>query len=420
MILRLAMRNIWRNGWRTGLTMGGIAVGVALLVWTLAYIVGMNDAMIRGATATENGQIQIASAEWIDSPTTRHAFGYSDELLDAIESTDGVSAASPRVHAFGLVGDEKTSVVSRIVGVVPSHEEATTVVVDGLESGRWLQDDPPDYPAPREVVLGQGIARQLDAQVGTELVLFFEASDGSLGNDLLKVVGIVKTGNSAIDRMYAYVPLADLQYAAALDSEINEVAIRVEDLQRTPQVVDRLNELPQFESADADLQIRPWTEVVPQIAQIVELTERSDLILFAIVYLIVAFGIFNTQRMSALERRREFGVTLAIGVSPAQLFGVVLAETILLTLIGAIIGVALGALASSYFVVYGLDLSAFGEVGDFQYMGISFGESIPFRLTFSVLAKPVIYITPVAVLSGLYPAWQSARTVITDAISGRS
>jgi ABC-type antimicrobial peptide transport system permease subunit len=95
-------------------------------------------------------------------------------------------------------------------------------------------------------------------------------------------------------------------------------------------------------------------------------------------------------------------------------------ETVIITLMGALLGVVLGALASWYFVVNGLNLSAFGDVGDFQYMGVSFGSSIPFRVDFWVLAKPVLYITPVAVLCGILPARNAATVHITNAISGRS
>ncbi len=419
MIARLATRNIWRNRWRTGLTIGGIAVGVALLVWTLAYIKGMSDAMVRGATSSEHGQVQIAQTEWLDTPSPRHAFPIDDATLQAVRSTEGVANAAPRVHVFGLVGDERTSVVAHISGVDPKPESDTTVVVDGLKSGRWLSPTPPEYPDPREVVLGSGIARQLDAEVGSEVVLFFEASDGSLGNDLLEVVGIVHTGNSAIDRMYAYMHIADVQYAAALEGQIHEIAVRVDSVPDAAEVAKRIAAKHQAALGE-EVTIRPWTEVVPAIAKMVEVSNQSDLIMFAIVYLIIAFGIFNTQRMSALERRREFGVTLAIGVAPRQIFGVVVVETLIITLAGAVAGVALGALASWYFVVHGLNLAAFGDVGDFQYMGVSFGSSILFRVDAWVLLKPIIYIVPIALLCGLLPAWNAARVEITNAISGRS
>jgi len=152
----------------------------------------------------------------------------------------------------------------------------------------------------------------------------------------------------------------------------------------------------------------------------IDVSQQSDLILFAMVYLIVAFGLFNAQRMSALERTREFGVILAIGVKPLQLFGTVLLETIFVTLVGALIGAGLGAALSWYHTVYGLDLSLFSDRANFDVMGISFSNRLYFSVTLNAVFKPVIYIVPVAFLCGIWPAWKAARLSAVEAISGRT
>jgi ABC-type lipoprotein release transport system permease subunit len=168
------------------------------------------------------------------------------------------------------------------------------------------------------------------------------------------------------------------------------------------------------------LTVRTWKELMPEMYQILEVTKQSDLFLFLIIYLIMAFGLLNTQRMSALERRREFGVLIAIGVTPRRLFAVVMAETLLTTMLGAILGALLGWLLSLYFVFYGLDLTLFGELDSFQFMGVSLSNRLFFTVDLMTVAKPVIYIVPVAILCGLWPAWQASKTHITNAIAGRS
>lgn len=411
MIFRLALRNLFRNRWRSALTVGGVAVAVALLVWTLAYMDGFIAEMVRGATAVELGQIKVQTTEYVDRPSAQHAFLLEDKLQQ-IEAVEGVAAAAPRVRVFGLVGNEETSGVAQIVGIDRDREPNVSIIKNGLIAGAWLAPPAPDTPV--SAVLGEGLARHIKATPGDELVMFFEAADGSLGNDVLKVAGILKTGNSSVDRTTVYVDLGALQYAAALDGQAHEIVIKNHDILDANQTAQRLRQ--QF----PQLSVRPWNEMAPELAQIIAVTENSDLIMFGLVYLIVAFGLFNAQRMSALERTREFGVILAVGVQPWQLFATVLLETIFVTLAGALLGSAFGAGISYYHEVVGLDLTMFSDTGSFDMMGISFSSTLYFDLTLRSALRPVLFIVPVAILCGLWPAYKAARLNIVEAISGRT
>jgi ABC-type lipoprotein release transport system permease subunit len=201
-----------------------------------------------------------------------------------------------------------------------------------------------------------------------------------------------------------------------MEQKLHEVSIRLTRPESFQEVAATIRE----EIADETLRVRTWKELMPEMFQILEVTKQSDVFLFMIIYLIMAFGLLNTQRMSALERRREFGVLIAIGVTPRRLFLVVMVETLLITLLGAILGAALGWLFSLYFVHYGLDLTLFGEMDGFQFMGVSFSNRLFFSLTPTTIAKPILYIVPFAILCGLWPAWQASKTHITNAIAGRS
>lgn len=418
MIGKLALRNLLRNRWRTVLTMGGVAAGVALLIWMNAYMAGFQDEIIRGATAAESAQIQVASVEWVKKPSARYSFAIDDALLGAVEQIPGVTAVAPRVSVFGLVGNEERSVVAKLTGVDPLREANTTVIASGLTAGRWLAETPPEYPAPREVVLGHRFASQIEANVGDEVVGFFEAADGALGNELFTVVGIVRTGNSALDRQGALIHIADMQVAAAMEGQVHELAVRIDNPNLAPELADQI----EARIARDDLEVRSWDEIMPSIKSMIEVMNNSDIVIYIFMYILVAFGLFNAQRMSALERRREFAVMMAIGVTPRRLFGTVMVETMLIALGGALLGAALGSAISYYFVVHGLNLAAFSASGDlnFEMMGISFSTRLPFVLTLDHVIRPIVALVPFAVLCGLWPAAYSARVEITNALSGRN
>ncbi len=418
MIGKLALRNLTRNRWRTVLTVGGVAIGVGILIWLSGYLAGFHDEMIRGATAVDLSQVQIASKEWVETPSARHTIKTTPQMLDSIEAIPGVLSTSPRVALYGLVGNEDRSVVARLMGVDPAREAQTTVVASGVTEGRWLSETPPEYPAPREVVIGAKFARQIKAKVGDEVVGFFEAADGALGNELMQVVGIVETGNSVIDRQGAFLHIADMQLAAAMEGEVHQIAVKIQNPNDATIVAASIDKA----LGRDELAVRSWDEILPEIKSMVDMMSNSDIIMYIFVYILVAFGLFNAQRMSALERRREFAMMMAIGVTPRQLFGTVLVETVLIALAGAMLGAIAGGMISWYFVIHGLDLAAFSanNGGSFDMMGISFSSRLHFVVTPAAIFKPVVVLVPFAVFCGLWPAAYSARVQITAALSGRS
>lgn len=443
--LRLGLRNLARNRWRSALTLAAVGVAVALMVWTLALYEGWIAQMVRGATAVETGQVQIHTAAYVEQPRAYRSFPVDATLLERIRSVPDVRAASPRVELHGLVGNEERSQVGRILGVDPGLEAATTAVAEAVVEGRWLSSEPPDHPAPREAVLGSGLARQLRVETGDELVVFLEAADGSLGNELLRVAGTVRTGNTRVDRTTLYMHLEDAQVLGALHGEVHEVAIRTDDLTRALETATAVAEAlgarrdpgstdsdapgaaPNAPEADLDalpdpdaLVVRAWQEILPSIQQMLVIFRRSSWVAYLLVYLVAAVGVLNTQRMSAMERRREFGVMMAIGMRPRRMLRTLVAETAVLGLVGALIGAAAGGLLSWYHATRGFDLTLLADDVSFTYMGVAFSERLYFVLTPEMVAEPVLVMLVVALLSGLWPAFKAARIDPAPTIAGRT
>lgn len=431
--VKLGLRNLARNRWRSGLTLAAVAVAVGVMIWTLGFYEGWIQQMVQGATGVESLQAQIHTAGYIEAPRVYRAFPLEDDQLRRIMEVPGVEAVTPRVELNGLLGNEQRSQVARFVGMDPRLEAVATPVTDGLTAGRWLSDDPPDYPTPREIVLGEGLARQLRVGPGAELVVFLEAADGSLGNELLQVVGVVRTGNTQIDRLTAYMHLDDARFLAALDGQVHEIAIRASDPNAAADlaaaVADSLGiregapEDGAVERGEVDgeeLVVRPWQEVLPSMAQMVVLFRQSYWFMYLLIYLVAAVGIVNTQRMSAAERRREFGVMMAIGMRPRRMFRTLVVETLVLGLVGALIGAVGGTLLTWYHATAGFDMTVFTEQATFSYMGVSFSERIYFDLYPNAIIQPVLVMLVVAALSALWPAIKSARIDPAPTIAGRT
>ncbi|MDX1674041.1 MAG: FtsX-like permease family protein [Longimicrobiales bacterium] len=431
--IKLGLRNLFRNRWRSGLTLAAVAVAVGLMVWTLGFYEGWIQQLVRGATAVSTTQAQIHTAGYIEAPRVYRTFTMGEDRLRRIVNLRGVDAVSPRVELAGLIGNEERSQVARFLGVRPELEAAATPVTDGILEGRWLAGSPPEYPAPREIVLGEGLARRLRVDIGAELVVFLEAADGSLGNELLEVVGILRTQNTEIDRMTGYLHLEDAQYLAALGDGVHEVAIRAEDPSRARAIADTVAatlrirpgapEEGAVERGEVDgdaLVVRPWQEIMPSMAQMVVLFRQSYAFMYLIIYLVAAIGILNTQRMSALERKREFGVMMAIGMRPRRMFRTLVVETLVLGTVGALIGAVGGAALTWYHATAGFDMTLFTDQATFSMMGVAFSERIYFELYPGAVVEPVAVMLVVALLSGLWPAVKSARIDPAPTIAGRA
>jgi len=268
------------------------------------------------------------------------------------------------------------------------------------------------------------MADQLSVGPGDELVVFAEAADGSLGNDLLRVVGLVETGNSSVDRGTVFMHLEDARWLAALEGRANTLVVKVGDLSASAEVADAaalaldLERSPEGLSEEA-IVVRTWQELMPSLSQILALSRQSYWTIYLFIYLVAAVGILNTQRMSALERRREFGMMVAIGMRPRRLLRTLLVEATVLGLVGAVLGMALGTAVSWYHATAGLDLGLFTDQAGFSYMGVAFTDRLFARLSATVVIQPVVVMLVVAILSGLWPAWTAARLEPAPTLAGR-
>jgi len=427
---KIGFRNLARNRWRSGLTLGGIALSVAFMVWILGFMEGWLGTMVRGATAVETGQVQVHTAGFADNPRVYRSFPVDQAMLETVGSVEGVVAVSPRVKLTGLVGHEEKSQVGRIFGVDPVLEAVTTPIAEAVVEGRWLSPEPAEYPDPREVVLGAVMAQQLRVGPGDELVVFLEAADGSLGNDLLEVVGTVRTGNTTVDRMTVYMHLEDARYLAALEGEAHELAIATTDLLGARVTAGLIatalgaqtrgvTEGEEGSEEPEALLVRPWQEVLPSIYQMLTISRQSNWMTYLLIYLVAAIGLLNTQRMSALERKREFGVLMAIGMRPRKMFRMILTESLVLGTIGGLLGTALGAAVTWYHATAGLNLALFTEHGEFTFMGVAFTGRMYSMLTPLAAIQPIVVMVLVAFLAGVWPAVKSARLDPAPTIAGR-
>jgi ABC-type antimicrobial peptide transport system permease subunit len=153
----------------------------------------------------------------------------------------------------------------------------------------------------------------------------------------------------------------------------------------------------------------------------VELSRSSQSVFYGIIYLLAALGILNAQRMTALERRREYAILAAIGTTPRRVFAQVVTESTLLSLLGGLLGALLGGALVAYHQAHGFDFGGMAEdhSGGFTYMGVTLNVLV-FQFSLIAVLIPVAFATAVGALCGLWPGFSSSRLPIPTTIAGRT
>lgn len=405
---RLAWRNVWRNRRRTALTVAATVFAVFLVVFFVAMSAGMHEKMIEDSVRVHSGHLAVSGKGWLEQRTMERFVPLDAELLRALESAQGVEGVAPRILGFALLskGDATRGVV--VQGVDPEREGSVSTLPSRLVRGRFL---PPDVP--RGIVLGGQLAAHVDARIGDEVLLYSIAYSLETAYELFEVVGILDLPDPSLERSLAVIALADAQEFFVYGDRVTEVALLAESAARGEALAARLEErLPAM--VDAPVEVNPWQELMPELEQLIFLDDAGMVIMLAILVVVVAFGILNTILMSVLERRREFGVLLALGLRPAAIFRLVYLESMLLAALGVALGLALAIPAVLWFQGHPVPLAgeAMGQAAELFGME----PVLTWKLKPKNPAGSALTIFAVAALAALYPALKASRGRPVDAL----
>lgn len=397
MLADLAFRNLWRNRRRTLLTLSAMVVSAALLILSLGVFSGMIDDMLTTTTRLYHGHLVLAAPDYHEHRDLHAVLPEATADEPALAGSTEVLGRAPRLRAFGLLSVAANSQPVEILGVDPIREPSVTTLHRQLIAGRYLQPDEAGG-----LVIGKTLARKLKATVGSEVVVVTQAADGSIGNDLLIVRGIIATGDSRCDGRLAVTSLAWLQQLLVLDGSIHEVTVAVADPLHAAAVADRLNAV-----LPAGTQARDWGDLLPEMREVIASFDVSRMIVVGILYFATALGILNTCFMSVMERTREFGLLLASGMRPWGIRRLVLLETLFLGMIGSAVGLCGGLLLTWYMQAVGIDLS--GSITPITYAGSTILPRLRAVFALDNFLLPGGMLIVVALLAGFLPANRAAR-----------
>jgi putative ABC transport system permease protein len=400
MLAQIAWRNIWRSRRRSTIMILAITLGLWGGLFAVGIFGGMYSTMVESAIDRNLTHLQLHAPGFREEQLITMAISRPDAIVDSISRIPGVKEVSARTVLEGMGSSPTSSQGVEIIGIDPAVERRATAIGRHIMEGSYFEGDERN-PA----VIGIKLADRLNLKLHAKLVLSFQDPDGSIQYGAFRIAGIFNTESTSFDGTTVFVRRSDLNGLVGVPL-IHEIAVRLvandslESVSRT------------IRARYPDLQVDTWKDLAPEL-KITESADVSMAIILGIILLALIFGIVNTMLMSVLDRVREFGVLMAIGMKRGRIFRMILLETLMLSLSGSIFGIALGALSIVWTNHTGISLAWFSEGLSLYGMSSMVYPLVHLRM-YGVLA---VMIVAAACIAAIYPAVKAIRLRPASAIA---
>ena len=411
-ILKMAWRNLWRQKRRTILALISIIFGgffAVLMTGTQDYTwVDFIDTTARMGS----GHITLQHPEYQDKPTLTRTVTGTDDKRATVETDADVATAVERTTGQAMLATAYDSFGAFFIAYDPTQEtEYTLEWTDGIIAG-----EPFTAPDDDGIILGDVLAENLEAEIGDKVVFTLTDRSGEIVSGMERVSGIVDTGAESTDAALVLLPIDTVRSVVGYDAaESTQVAIFLNNGRRTLTVSERIDKLIGAEAA-----VLTWDEIQPEIKTFIAMKKGGGMVMSMVLGILIAAGIFNTIFMSVMERTREFGIMVAIGYTPRQLFSVVMAESAIFATVGLFLSVAVTAPLYLKLNKDGLDMTAMYQSMGMESMdisGVGFDPVMPFGVFPENMVAIALAIVLACMLAGLYPAWKAGRVSPVESIN---
>ncbi|NND31174.1 MAG: ABC transporter permease [Saprospiraceae bacterium] len=395
MLFSLAWKNIWRNKTRSLLILGSVVLAIWIATFMMAYALGVIDQRLEDAVDDEISHFQMHHPAFRKDKEARYYIQHGSSILNDLQKDRRIMAVTSRVISLGIAASSLTSTGVKINGVDMEGEKSVTGLDDKLIEGNYftLSDR-------NRAIIGQKLAGKLGVGIRSKIVLTFQDSKGNIASGAFRIIGLFKTINSNYDGLNVFVRDEDLARLLEMPSQIHEIAALVHH----PDSLDIFME--SYREFYPGVSIQDWSDLSPELGIMVESFDQYMVVFLIIILLAVSFGIINTMLMAVLERVRELGMLMAIGMNKLSVFLMIALETIYLVLLGSPLGLLLAYLTIVYTGETGIDLSGLYED---SYASFGIKSIIHPKLNPAQYWRILFLVVITAVLASIYPALTAIR-----------
>jgi len=353
------------------------------------------------------GYIQIHKKGYWDDKDINNCMDLTDTLSTKLGKLANVTVVVPRLESFALASFGGQTKGVMVIGIDPDKENKLTHLSKKLVKGTFLNKNSTG------ILVAQKLANFLEIKVNDTLVLIGQGYHGASAAGKFTVIGILHFPAPELDKQMVYLNLPSAWSFYSAENKITSISLDLQNQEEIKQTVKDINN-----SLHSDYyEIMKWDEMLVEIVQHIKADNASGLIFLAILYIIVAFGVFGTVLMMTVERIKEFGIMIAVGMKRSKLMMILGLEMLYVGIIGILSGVILSIPLIYYFHLYPIRLG-----GDMAQISETYGIEplMCFAFQPGFFINQALIVIGIVVFAVLYPMKKISSLKITEALKTKA
>lgn len=393
-LTKIASRNIWRSKKRSFIIITAVSIGLWAGIFMMAFYNGMIEQRINSAIRSELSHIQLHHSEFRKDYEIKYYLPTGKKTLQSIIKNKETKAVAGRLIIKGMIASASGSSGITINGVMPNQEQLLTNLKGKIIKGNYF-----NQKKENEILISEKLSKKLNLNLTKKTILTFQDREGNLASAAFRICAIYSTINTPYDDANVFVKITAIDSLAGIPNEINEIAVLLNSSTLIKESKKKLKQ--QFPK----MEIKTWMEIAPELQLTVAVGDQMVYIFMGIILLALSFGIVNTMMMSVLERTREIGMLLALGMNKFKIFQMIILETFFLILAGCPLGILIALATIEITNKTGIDLSQFAT----SYSSFGYSSIVYPSLTWNQFENIVILIVFTVLFSALLPARRAIK-----------
>jgi ABC-type lipoprotein release transport system permease subunit len=373
------------------ITVASIMFALFFAIIMRGFQIGSYAKMKENAIESYSGYLQVHKKGYWDDKNINNIFSLDDETIANFANDSRVIEIIPRLESFALASSGESTKGVAVIGISPEKEDRMTKIKSYMQEGKFIDDDD------KAILVAADLAKFLKIKVGDTLVLFSSGYHGQTAAGLYPVKGILKLPTPEMNRGTVYLPITEAQSFFSTENQITALVFdlhNIDDVNSIQESVKNRLDPDQYE-------VMGWEIMNKELLQMIESDNAGGIIMVAILYMVIAFGIFGTVLMMTNERIREFSVMVSIGMQKRKLALVVVIELFFLTILAVIAGILISLPVMIYYVYNPIEFT--GEALD-AMKDFNFEPVMPISMDPQIFLFQAISISIISLIAMSYPA----------------
>jgi len=368
-----------------------------------AFFKGMADQRIQKVTKTELSYVQIHNPGFEQTSDFANFISNAKEIQDKVSKIPNVIGVSRRISIQSMAASAETASGVLISGIFPEEEKNVTNISSKLIEGEYFEGI-----SRNPVVIGKKLAEKLNVRVRSKIIITIQDMDNNITSGAFRVAGIYSTNNNMFDESNIFVRFTDIQKLTDFpENAAHEIAININDNENLATIFSEVENI-----TTNKLDVKTWKELSPEMNYLTEAMDMYMYIFIIIILMALLFGIINTMLMVVMERTKEIGMLMAIGMNKGKVFSMIVLESVLLSLTGGVVGIIIGAVSSKYGESHPIDLSMWAQ----GYEQLGYDAFVYTKLDPNMLVNVTVLVIITGVIAAIYPAYKALKNDPADAL----